>query len=56
MKLVISFSVLVVSTLTGWLGSMLDNGNWLGGWSILFTIIGSFLGIWIGYKIYKNYL
>lgn len=56
MRLTISISVVIISSITGWLGSLLDNGNWLGGWSIIFTTIGSFLGIWVGYKIYKNYL
>ena len=40
----------------GWLGSLLDHGNGLGGWSILLSTLGSFAGIWAGYKAAKNYL
>lgn len=36
----------------GWLGAaLLDGGNWFGGWSILLSTIGSFVGLWAGYKV-----
>ena len=48
--------VAVGGILGGWLGSLLDNGNIFGAWGILFGTIGSFLGIWAGYKLGQNYL
>jgi hypothetical protein len=57
MKLMIIISVLIFSTLFGWVGqAYLDHGNWLGGWSLLLNTIGAFFGIWVGYKIYQNYI
>jgi uncharacterized protein (DUF486 family) len=55
MKLVITIGIFVGGTVFGWLGSLLDHGNWLGGWSILLSGAGSILGIWIGYKAAKNF-
>jgi hypothetical protein len=57
MKLMIILAVAIFSTLFGWAAaSLLDHGNWLGGWSLIFNTIGAFFGIWVGYKIYQNYL
>lgn len=56
MKLSIFIGVTVVGTIGGWLGAAMDHGNWFGAWSILLSTIGSFVGIWAGYKVYKNYL
>jgi len=42
--------------LGGWLGAIPAHGNWLSIWSILGTLVGSFAGIWAGYKIGQNYL
>lgn len=56
MKFLISVSVVVFGSLGGWLGGLMDSGNAFGGWSILFGTIGSFLGIWIGYKAGKAWL
>ena len=50
MKLMITIGVLVVGTIGSWLGALMDHGNWLGGWSLLLGTIGSFAGIWVGYK------
>jgi membrane protein DedA with SNARE-associated domain len=50
MKAAISFSILVFSSIGGWIGQEMDHGNWLGGWSILFSTVGAFIGLWIGYK------
>ena len=51
MKVSISVGILVLGSLGGWLGQIMDHGNWLGGWSIIFSTIGSFAGIWAGYKV-----
>ena len=57
MKLTITISVLIFSTLGGLIGQYaLDNGNFLGGWSMLLGTVGGILGVWIGYKVYQNYL
>lgn len=56
MKLLIGVSVLVFGTLGGWLGSLPDHGNWFGGWSMLLTVVGSFAGIWIGFKAGRDWL
>jgi hypothetical protein len=45
-----------VGTLGSWLGALMDHGNWLGGWSLLLGTVGSIVGIWVGYKVAKNYL
>ena len=45
----------VGSILGGWLGSIPDHGNMFGIWGILGGIIGSFAGIWAGYKVGKSY-
>ena len=54
MKKLIYLGVTVGGIAGGWLGSVLDKGNALGGWSLLGGAIGSFLGIWAGYKIGKG--
>ena len=46
----IFLGVTVFGTLGGWLGAAMSHGNWFSGWSILFTAVGSFFGIWAGYK------
>jgi len=55
MKTFIWLGILIFSTFGGWIGALLDHGNWLGGWSIMLGTVGSFFGIWAGYKIGKNY-
>ncbi len=57
MKLMITIGITIGSTVGAWLGAALfDHGNYLGGWSILLGAVGSFVGIWSGYKIAKNFL
>lgn len=47
----IIIGVTIGGTVGGWLGAaLLDHGNWLGGWSILLSTVGSFAGIWGGFK------
>jgi hypothetical protein len=53
MKLMILIGATVLGSLGGWLGAMLDHGNWLGGWSIALSTVGSLVGIWVGYKAYQ---
>jgi uncharacterized membrane protein YeaQ/YmgE (transglycosylase-associated protein family) len=55
MKMVISFSILVFSSIGGWIGQVMDKGNWLGGWSLLIGTVGAFMGVWIGYKAGKYF-
>lgn len=50
MKLMIFIGITVVGTLGSWLGAVMSNGNWFGAWSILLGTVGSFVGIWVGYK------
>ena len=55
MKLMITIGIFLGSTFGGWLGALMDHGNWFGGWSILLSAIGAFVGIWAGYKAGKYY-
>jgi membrane protein DedA with SNARE-associated domain len=50
MKLIISISILVVGGIGSILGAALDHGNEFGLLSIGLGTLGSFLGIWVGYK------
>jgi hypothetical protein len=53
----ITLGIFVGSSVGTWAGAaLLDHGNYLGGWSILLGAVGSFVGIWGGYKIAKSYL
>jgi ABC-type multidrug transport system permease subunit len=54
MKLMIFIGITVFGVLGGWLGGMLDHGNMFGAWGILFSTVGSFLGVWVGYKVGQN--
>lgn len=36
--------------LGGWIGALMSHNNWLSGWSIMLSGIGSLAGIWVGYK------
>lgn len=35
----------------GWIGTVMDHGNGLGGWSLVLGTVGSLAGIWAAYKI-----
>lgn len=53
-KHLIYIMVAIFSTLGGWLGGIMDHGNFLGMWSILLAGIGGFVGVYVGYKIGNN--
>lgn len=55
MKKMITLGVLIFSTLGAWLGTMMDHGNGFGGWALLMSTIGGFVGIWVGYKAGKYF-
>jgi outer membrane lipoprotein SlyB len=50
MKMLIWIGLFVGSTLGGWLGALMANGNWLSWQSVLVGAVGSFAGIYAGYK------
>lgn len=54
MKLMILVGITVFGSLGGWLGSLMDHGNLFGIWGILLSTVGSFFGIWAGYKAAQN--
>jgi hypothetical protein len=56
MKLMIFLGITIFGTLGGWLGSMLDHTSGIGMWSLFLSTVGSLFGIWVGYKVAKNYL
>jgi hypothetical protein len=43
--------ILVVSSITSWIGAELDHGNWFGVTSTVLGIVGIFIGIWIAWNI-----
>ncbi|MDB5182732.1 MAG: hypothetical protein JWO47_516 [Candidatus Saccharibacteria bacterium] len=54
MKMLIFLGTTVGGVLGGLFGQILDKGNGLGGWSLLFGgLVGPLLGLWAGYKIGK---
>lgn len=55
MKLLITVSIFVFGSLGGWLGSLLGGGAF-GAWSLLGTVVGSFFGIWAGFKAGQAWL
>jgi uncharacterized membrane protein YeaQ/YmgE (transglycosylase-associated protein family) len=55
MKISITIGVTVVGTIGSWLGALMDHGNYFGVASIALGTVGSFLGIWVGYKVYNEY-
>jgi len=50
----ITIGILVGGTVGGWLGALMSNNNWMSGWSILLSGVGSIVGIWVGFKIAKS--
>lgn len=60
MKSMICLGVLIFGTIGGSIGNIFDHQSpfnlfAFGGWSILMSTIGSFVGIWAGYKVSKKY-
>jgi len=56
MKLMIFLGVTIGAIIGGWLGAvLLDGGNWFGGWSVLLSGVGSFVGLWAGYRVGQNF-
>lgn len=41
----------VFGTIGGWIGASMTDGNWFSGWSLLLGTVGSFVGVWIGFKV-----
>jgi hypothetical protein len=56
MKGAILIGTTVFGLIGGELGALMDHGNQFGGWAILLGTVGSIAGIWVGYKVAKNYL
>ena len=56
MKTAIGICTAIGSIVGSWLGSLLDHGNMLGAWGIVLGGVGGIIGVWAGYKIYRNYL
>ncbi|HSX33530.1 MAG TPA: glycine zipper 2TM domain-containing protein [Candidatus Saccharimonadales bacterium] len=54
MKTLIWLGLTIGGTLGGWLGSLISSGNWFSWQSIVGTTLGSFLGIYAGYKLGQN--
>jgi hypothetical protein len=46
MKAMIWVGITIGGLIGGWIGSLLDHGNMLGLWGILFGAAGSLAGIW----------
>ncbi|MGH7141920.1 MAG: hypothetical protein ACREF5_00340 [Candidatus Saccharimonadales bacterium] len=55
MKLMIWIGITVDGTIGGWVGALVDHGNWFGVWSLMLSGVGSLVGVWMGYKIGKLY-
>ena len=50
MKSLIWIGITIGGLVGGWIGTLLDHGNGLGGWSILLGMLGSLAGIWLAVK------
>jgi uncharacterized membrane protein len=55
MKFFVYLGLFVVSAIGSWIGAAISGGNWFGAWSIILGTVGALLGIYLGYKISKNY-
>lgn len=55
MKALFMIGLTIGGTAGGWIGSMMDHGNFFGMWGILLSAVGSFAGMWLGYKIASYY-
>ena len=50
-KFYIYLGIFVGSTIGGWIGSLVDHGNFFGSWGILLGTVGALLGIWGGFRL-----
>jgi len=50
MKLMIFLGIGLFSIIGGWIGAAMSGGNWFSGWSLALSVVGSFFGIWVGFK------
>jgi hypothetical protein len=50
-KTLIYIGITVGGGLGGWLGSLMDKGNFFGLWGIILSMVGGILGVWAGYKL-----
>ncbi len=50
-KHLIYLGIFFGSTAGSWIGSMFDHGNFFGLWGILLGAVGSFAGVWVGYRL-----
>lgn len=55
MKGIIWIGITVGGLIGGGIGTMLDHGNGLGGWSLTLSTVGSLAGIWAAVKL-KDYI
>ena len=60
MKLMIFLGITVGGAIGGGFGNLLDHQSFFsltnfGGWTILLSTIGSFVGIWAGFKAGRNF-
>jgi hypothetical protein len=51
MKKYITMGILVFSTIGSWIGAAMNHGNWFGVASTIGGIIGTGVGIYVGYLI-----
>lgn len=50
-KHLIYLGIFVGSSLGGWVGSLLDHGNFFGLWGIVLGGVGALVGVWAGYQL-----
>lgn len=43
-------------TIGSWIGAIMTGNNWFSLTSIMLGCVGSLIGIWAGYKVYRDYL
>ncbi len=56
MKLVITVCLAIFGFAFAYIPYLWGDTNFFSGWSILFSMIGGFFGIFVGYKIGKRWL
>lgn len=54
MKLMIFIGVTIGGGIGSWLGALMSHNNYFSAASILLGAVGSFAGIWAGYKAGQN--